>query len=246
VRTTRPALDVLDRDQDRLLYDGDDDRNPPIQPLGDGFSTYWMALSWYQASTVRTLGHVEAVLEPSDIMPEAGAMEYLLRQHDADNAAYVRRRMVESLDDACDLAYRQFRDRAEEHGTTESDSKPSVNPENEANPLMRPAFKRLDASQSALLSDLWVGFESREELGRWVRSLTTASNGEKPEGLLDEIVRSGPLLSALLDTESNTATMTRYRFAVETLLPAFLAAARTLRGGERAESMSDVGGWTNA
>jgi len=36
-RTTRPALDVLDHDQDRLLYHGDPARNPSIQPLSDGF-----------------------------------------------------------------------------------------------------------------------------------------------------------------------------------------------------------------
>ncbi|SMO91904.1 hypothetical protein [Halorubrum cibi] len=246
-RTTRPALDVLDRDQDRLLYTGDTRRDPPIEPLADGFSTYWSVLTWYQAAGIRTLGHVEAVLEPSDIMPLSSILEYLFATEDAPEGRYVRMRIVESLSDGCDLAYKQFRERANERVENEEGSTwKEVDPDSERNPLMRPAFRRLDRSQAGALIELWDGFEDRESIGRWVRSLAAPTNGETPEGFLTEIVSSPPLLDALLDTESRAAKMTRYRFAVGALLPPFLSAARTLNGGERTDSSGKTHGAWNS
>lgn len=236
-RTTRPALDVLDRDQDRLLYAGDTRRNPSIEPLADGFSTYWSALTWYQAAGIRTLGHVERVIEPKEIMPLSTILEYLFATDDSPEGRYVRMRTVEELNDACDLAYKQFRERANERvENEEGDSWKDVDPDSERNPLMRPAFRRLDRSQAGALIALWDGFEDRRAVGRWVRSLAAPTNGETPDGFLNEIVSSPPLLEALLDRESRDAKMTRYRFAVGALLPPFLSAARTLNGGERTDS----------
>jgi len=236
-RTTRPALDVLDRDQDRLLYDGDTRRNPPIQPLSGGFDDAFQALSWYQAAGIRTLGHVEQVIEPPDMMPMSGLLEKLLTVTDDRQSEYVRRRLVEQLDDACDLAYRQFRRRATERvETEEGDTWSDVDPDEEENPLMRPAFRQLDQGQAAALVDLWTGFEDREELGRWVRNLSAPTNGEKPRGLLDEIVGNPPLLEALLEQDEPEAEATRDRFAVAVVMPPFLSAARTLNGGERTDS----------
>jgi len=236
-RTTRPALDVLDRDQDRLLYEGDERRSPVIRPLGAGFETYWLALSWYQAAAVRTLGHVDRVMEPDRLMPEASIMQHLILPRNNENSAYVRRRLVERMDSACDLAYREFRERANERvDNDDSESYDDVDPDAEPNPLMRPAFKRLDMGQSSVLKVLWTGFESRKELGRWVRSLTSVTNGEKPEGMLEEIIASEPLLEAMLDTTSPSAKLTRYRFAVSQVLPLFVVASRTLHGGEHTEN----------
>mgnify|MGYP001627051435 CR=1 FL=1 len=246
-RTTRPALDVLDRDQDRLLYTGDTRRNPPIEPLSDGFETYWSVLTWYQAASVRTLGHVDRVLEPSDIMPLSSILEHLFVTRETSEGRYVRMRVVEAMNDACDLAYKQFRERAnerveDEQGGTWKD----VDPDSERNPLMRPAFRRLDRSQAGALIELWGGFEDREAVGRWVRSLAAPTNGETPEGFLAEIVSSPTLLEALLDQESPEAKMTRYRFAVGALLPPFLSAARTLNGGERTDSSGKTHGAWNS
>ncbi|EMA68906.1 hypothetical protein C461_04727 [Halorubrum aidingense JCM 13560] len=246
-RTTRPALDVLDRDQDRLLYDGDLRREPPIQPLGDGFDNAFLALSWYQAAGVRTLGHVERVIEPPDMMPMSGLLEKLLTVDDDRQSVYVRRRLVEQLDDACDLAYRQFRERAGERvEDAEGETWSDVDPDEESNPLMRPAFRQLDSGQAAALIDLWSGFEDREALGRWVRKLSAPTNGEKPEGLLDEIVGSPPLLEALLNQRDQEAKVTRYRFAVAVVMPSFLTAARTLNGGERTDSSGATHGAWNS
>ncbi len=236
-RTTRPALDVLDRDQDRLLYEGDDTREPRIEPLTDGFSTYWMALSWYQAAGVRTLGHVERVIEPRDMLPLSGVLEHLFQSATEPESVYLRRRTVESLGDACDLAYRQFRERANERVSDESgETWEDVDPEKERNPLMRPAFRRLDRSQSGALIELWDGFETREKVGKWARSLTVPTHGETRDGFIDEIVSSPAMLGWLLDRDSREAKLMRYRFAVSEVLPAYLSAARTLHGGERTDA----------
>lgn len=237
LRTTRPALDVLDKDQDRLLYEGDTRRTPEIQPLSRGFDSYWMLLSWYQAATVRTLGHVERVIAPKHIMPGRGITDHVILPFEREESAFVRRRLVEELDDACDMAYRQFRERANERVEGEETKRTynDIDPEKEKSPLMRPAFNRLDSGQAAVLISLWEGFDDREAVGRWVRSLGPVSNGEKPRKLLTRIISSPPLLEALTDTESRNAQLTRYRFAAGVVMPSFLAAARTLNGGERAE-----------
>lgn len=246
-RTTRPALDVLDRDQDRLLYDGDPRRDPSIQPLSGGFDSAFDALTWYQAAGIRTLGHVDRVIEPADMLPMSGVLENLLTVDDDQQSEYVRRRLVEQLDDACDLAYRQFRERAGERvETAEGATWSDVDPDEESNPLMRPAFRQLDRGQAAALMDLWSGFEDREELGRWVRGLSAPTNGEKPRGLLDDIVGNPPLLEALTEQRDRQVLVTRYRFAVGVVMPLFLSAARTLNGGERTDSSGKTHGAFNS
>jgi len=243
VRTTRPALDVLDRDQDRLLYDGSvDERKLTFPSLRDGFDCYLDAVAWYQAAGIRTLGVVEEVLPPSNIMPEATAMEWLAGS--SSEAEYERQRLVETMDQACEQAYRQFRDRAQERVRSESGEQSKqtyeeIDADDERNPLMRPAFRRLDQAQAVMLRQLWAGFESREAVSRWVRGLSTATNGNKPDDLMDSIVASKPLLEALCSPDDADATLTRYRFAVHTVLPAMLAGARTLSGSELPQTEPD-------
>jgi hypothetical protein len=250
VRTTRPALDVLDRDQDAVLYEGDDSRTPPIRPLTAGFTSYWQLLCWYQATAVRTLGHVRGVLSPDAIGPAGGISNQLLVVESADDGAYVRQRLVERLDDACDLAYRQFRERAVERaGEAVDDGTPDygqIDPKREENPLMRPAFRLLDREQAAALHDLWTGFENRQAVSRWARELTSPTNGELPEGFVADIIRTPALLDALTDRQRTTATLQRYQFACHAVLPAMCTAAATLRGGERHDAESDKGGWKKA
>ena len=235
-RTTRPALDVLDRDQDRLLYDGDINRDPPIQPLTDGFDDPLQALLWYQAAGVRTLGHVKKVIEPTAMLP-ARSLMHLITVNDDRGSVYFRQRLVEKLDQACDLAYKQFRERAGERvERDDGDTWEDVDPDQESNPLMRPAFRKLDQQQAAALLDLWDGFDDRVALGRWVRNLSAPTNGEKPQRFLDVIVSDPVMLDALLNQSDQEAKLTRYRFAVKFVMPAFLSAARHLTGSERSDS----------
>jgi hypothetical protein len=236
LRTTRPALDVLDHDQDKLLYEGDPSRDPPIRAIADGFESYREALFWYQAAGIRTLGHVERVIEPRHVLPLSDLFEYLLADR-GEVSEYARMRVVERLNDACDLAYKEFRQRANERvEDDEASSWKEVDPEEEQNPLMRPAFRRLDQAQAGALVNLWDGFEDRQQVGRWVRSLTAPTHGETPDRFLDKIVSSPVLLEALLDQQSDDAKKIRYRFAVSEVMPPFLAASRSLTGGERTDS----------
>lgn len=251
-RTTRPALDVLDADQDRLLYGGDYRREPPIRALVDGWATYYDALVWYQAAGVRTLGHVERVLEPDALLPTRSLTRYCVGagRHGRE-ATYVRQRLAERLDDACTLAYRHLRQRAVERAGEDADAGPSlgaIDPAQEANPAMRPAFRKLDQVQAGALERLWLGFEDREAVSRWVRGLSAPTRGNRPDGLMDAIVATPALLERLLveGTEDREAVLTRYRFALVELMPAFLKAARTLRGGEQHQSTSGTGGWKQA
>lgn len=236
-RTTRRALDVLDRDQDRLLYSGDEAREPEIKPLSDGFATAYEALVWYQAAGIRTLGNVGAVVAPEHMLPMSGLLERLVGDETTEGQ-YVRTRLVERLDDACDLAYREFRERANEQ--LDEAPRPADEESRETNPLMRPAFRRLDETQAAALDSLWSGFDDREDLGRWVRSLSAPTQGAKPEGLLESIVSSPVLLEALTERSSREATAVRYRFAVGMVLPSFFEAARSLNGSERSEVETPV------
>ncbi len=192
---------------------------------------------WYQAAGIRTLGHVGAVLEPQHMLPLAGVLEHLVDASDPESQ-YVRRRLVERLDETCDLAYRQFRERATETIDSDSDREGTADGY-EKNPLNRPAFKILDETQASALDSLWVGFKDREALGRWVRSLSAPTNGEKPERLMERIVSSPVMLEALLDTESREALSVRYRFAIGIIMPSFFSAARSLNGSERSDVETD-------
>lgn len=237
-RSTRPALEVLDRDQDRLLYDGDQHRDPEIVALSDGFDTYQDALYWYQAAGIRTLGHVEKSLKPEHMLP-GGLLNQLVNSQDP-YSIWVRRRLVERLDGACKLAYSQFRERANE--SVQSENETQVDDlDHEKNPLMRPAFERLEDTQTTALQSLWLGFDTRESLGRWVRNLSAPTHGEKPEDLLERIISSPVMLDALLDKESKESVALRYQFAVSEVMPSFFAAARSLHGGERSESSENNG-----
>lgn len=244
-RTTRPALDVLDRDQNRLLFDGEDTREPTFRPLIEGFDTYWQLLCWYQAAAVRTLGHVSKVMRPRALVPEADIPDALVRGYEPRHR-YVRQRLVESLTDACDMAYRQMRNRAVERAGEDVDFEASyqrVDTERQRNPVLRPAFRRMDQEQAGALIEFWPGFEDREALSRWVHSLRAVSNGETPPNLMDEIIHDQELLRVLLNQEDEAARLHRYRFAVLVVLPTFLRAARTLRGGEQVDTEPNPNPW---
>lgn len=238
VRTTRPAVDVLDRGQDQLLFESEGSLvDQP--PLIAGFGSWWELLLWYQTAGVWTLGHVDRVLEPREIMPTAPIVDQLLGDH--DSASYTRQRLAESIDRTCRRAFRQLFDRADERIETEGTESSlatvsEIEPDREANPAMRPALQKLDEQQESALSELWTGFESRHELSRWARSTAAATAGLETDEIQTEIARSPSIREALLDQDRESAIMTRYRLAVGKLLPAMLAADRRLRGTEQSET----------
>jgi len=251
-RTTRTALDVLDRDHDRLLYAGDDARDPEIVPLVDGFEDRGELLAWYQAAAVRTLGHIDRVLTPDLLLGSSALNDALVHGgDDSRTKVYLRQRLTERLNTVCDVAYKDLRSRAKERVPKDSGGEESetpydrIDPDRELHPMQRPAFTALDDAQKAVLSSLLQGFDDRRAVSRWARGVKAACNGEQPAQLMDHIVSERVLLDALQGEfrgpEASRAV--RQRFAVTALFPAFLRAARTLRGSERARAREAENPW---
>ena len=248
--TTRASIDVLDRQQDRLLYgDRIDDsgvRGGEVPPLTQGFESLWDAVLWYQAAGVRTLGHIGGVFAPSRLLSDRRTQQALVGDSEADR--YLRLRLAERVDEACNPAYRTFYDRAEERVTT-SDQRSSeisyeqVDPDRQKYIGMRPSFSKLDQIQATKLRSLRGGFEKRTELSRWIRELRPATVGTLEDDLMDDLLSSRSMLAAMLGETSaqagaETREFQRLQFAVNELLPGYVAAARQLDGSERHQTKS--------
>ena len=249
--TTRASIDVLDRQQDRLLYgdriDGGGVRGGEVAPLIEGFDSLWQAVLWYQAAGVRTLGHIADVFAPYRLLSDRRTQQALIGETRADR--YLRLRLAERVDEGCNPAYRTFYRRAEERVTKGDDSTSEisyeqVDPDKQKYIGMRPSFSKLDQIQATKLRSLRAGFESRPELSRWVRELRPATVGTLADDLMDDLLSSRSMMAAMLRKEtpqadSGTREFQRLQFAVNELLPGYVAAARQLNGSERHRTKSN-------
>lgn len=244
VTTTRASIDVLDRQQDRLLYgDPVDDkgvRGGDVPPLIEGFSSLWEAVLWYQAAGVRTLGHIADVFEPSRLLSDKRTQQALVNDTDTDR--YLRIRLAERVDEGCNPAYRTFYRRADERlsgdGSSSAKSYNQIDLDRQKHIGMRPSFSKLDGVQATKIRALRDGFDCRTALSRWVRELRPATVGTLSDDLMDRIASDRSTMMAMLDKETPqagkpTREFQRLQFAVNQLLPAYTAAARQLQGSER-------------
>lgn len=248
--TTRASIDVLDRQQDRLLYgdrfDDEGVRGGDVPPLIQGFASLWGAVLWYQAAGVRTLGHITDVFAPSRLLSDRRTQQALVENTKADR--YLRLRLAERVDEACNPAYRTFYRRAEERVSSGEQrsteiSYEDVDPDRQKYIGMRPSFTKLDQVQATKLRLLRDGFDSRTALSRWVRELRPATVGTLSDDLMDELASSRSMMAAMLGEESEhadaeTREFQRLQFAVNELLPGYVAAARQLDGSERHQTKS--------
>lgn len=247
--TTRASIDVLDRQQDRLLYgdrvDGKGVRDGDVPPLTRGFDSLWDAVLWYQAATVRTLGHIGDVFAPSRLLSDRRTQQALVENSDGDR--YLRLRLAERVDEACNPAYRTFYRRAEERVSADQESTEisyeEVDPDRQKYIGMRPSFSKLDQVQATKLRSLRVGFDSRTELSRWIRELRPATVGTLSDDLMDDLLSSRSMLAAMVgepsaQADQETREFQRLQFAVTELLPGYVAAARQLDGSERHQTKS--------
>lgn len=248
--TTRASIDVLDRQQDRLLYgdrfDGAGVRGGDVPPLTEGFDSLWQAVLWYQAAGVRTLGHIADVFAPYRLLSDRRTQQALVWDTKADR--YLRLRLAERVDEACNPAYRTFYRRAEERVTKGDDtseiSYEQVDPDKQKYIGMRPSFSKLDQVQATKLRSLRAGFDSRPKLSRWVRELRPATVGTLSDDLMDDLLSSRSMTAALLCKETaqadrETREFQRLQFAINELLPGYVAAARQLNGSERHRTKSN-------
>lgn len=245
-RSTRPSLDTLQHDQRAMIYSGQYERVPPLEPLVDGFKTRRELINWYQAATVRTFGHLPKRMAPVDMIRDVALVEALTerRPHDDGGREWLHTRVVESIVlPACGIAYRHLRDKSSERTSAtqysdEEDNWDDIDPTAETHIGMRPAYSRLDLEQASVLDELWGGFRDRSELSEWLHSLHPATygtfGGSDAAGLLGDRFELEMFL-----TDGEQPRIERERFAILKLLPAFAEAARRLRAGELSETEPD-------
>lgn len=237
----RVAVDVLQRDQERVLFTGDSDRNPPIKPLVDGFDTRRDLINWWQATAVRTFGYAADVFPPKDIFRDRtlqGVLIAKVNPTDGIDGEQFRYELLDYILHACDRAHDQLETRATEWLPQEDGNLNyiDIDPEQQRHVAMRPSFSRLDSQQGTCLKLLWGGFEGREQRSRWLKRLPRVADtgNEFDRGLASEIRRDPNARHYLL---ADGASARRYRewLATFVLLPAFARRAAKLRGSERVE-----------
>lgn len=245
-RSTRPSLDTLQHDQRAMVYTGQAERVPALEPLVDGFGDRRSLVNWYQAATVRTFGHLPKRLPAVDLVRDAALVEALTekRPHDDDGREWLHTKVVESVVlPACGTAYRHLRDKSSERTSTtqygdDEDNWDDIEPEEEEHIGMRPAYSRLDAEQASVLDELWGGFRSRAELGEWLHSLHPATYGTFGGADAGELLNDQFELDMFLGSGVQSR-IERERFAILKLLPAFAEASRRLRAGEQSQTEPD-------
>jgi hypothetical protein len=246
VKTTRSAVDVLQADQRRLLFDGNADRDPPLEAWIDGFSDAQAVVNWWQAAAVRTFGRVAEFLPPEQIYTDHTLAEYLL-DHDGDGETYRRRILRRWLRPCCTAAWRQLDGQATERiAHAESDDVDGergvwtdIEPGKERHIGMRPAFSLLDQNQQIILRRLWGGFESPDAVDRWLHDLPPATGGTHDTTLAARLC-DPPDEGRWLLGDSRKARRWRLRFAIVDLLPAFADAAASLQGEEVTQTDSTL------
>lgn len=235
----RVAVDVLQRDQRAVLFDGDGDRDPPLSPLTDGFADRRAVCNWWQATAVRTFGHLASVFPAREIVRDR-ALERALIRPDEGSDAHRRQRVLETVVRECDTAYRHLETRANEW-LADSDSSETdwtqIDAANQRHVAMRPAFSRLDTEQARCLRELWGGFAGREAIVRWTHSLPAVADFADvlERDVTSAVVNDRHALS-MLQGDGEQASAFRERFAATVLLPAMGKRAARLRAGERAEA----------
>jgi hypothetical protein len=252
----RVAVDVLQLDQQRVLFDGEPDRTPPITPLTEAFDSRRAVINWWQATAVRTFGRLRELLPAPAIIREPTLTDALTAAAPTDGQAHTRERLQEHVIAACSSAYRDLETRAHEW-LPGDDGSPGdgghqdyrqIDPEHQQHIAMRPAFSRLDTGQSRALAQLWGGFEDREAVTRWTHKLPAVAKFDAVTppgtGLTEWIVTDPTALAYLTRPASDDdARAVRERFAATVLLPAFGERAESLQGGALARSGGTENPW---
>ncbi|MFD1634631.1 hypothetical protein ACOZ4L_02735 [Haloplanus ruber] len=230
----RPALDVLHADQQRLLFEGDHRRTPPIEPFVDGFETRREVVTWWQAAAVRTFGHIAEQWEAADLSRDRALLDHLTG--DSESAATQRQRILDAIVlPACQDAFNHLKAAAVERlpGENETDGFDyrDVDPQKEEHPAMRPAHAVLDRRQHEALARLWGGFEDRMAAEAWLHDLVPATHGALDREIGRNLMADRTARTHLIDGDSREAAQYRERLAIGVLLPAFAEAAKSLQGG---------------
>lgn len=236
----KPALGVL-RSQQAALLDASELDDGFDEDLFGGFSSRRAAIQWYQRAGVRTIGYLEDVWPPADLVRDSVLMAALVPSAgalDPETAAAYRVKLAsKALLPACTKAYRDLRKGAGEYIDDEEQSVDAEDIEaDDQYVAMRPGFQVLDERQQAHLAALWGGFDSETALLSWLHDLNDSTNGEVDDGLAAAVMDDATARRHLFG-QPGTPTARRYReaFAVVWVLPAFLAGVQSIDAGELAK-----------
>lgn len=242
-RQTRVAVDVLQRDQRVVLWDGDQTREPSISPLFDGFDSRRAAINWWQAAAVRTFGYLAEVFPARKLVADKHLAKSLYGNADERGHIRTRERALEVATNACKTAHRDCEQQANEwiaDAESDDDDWTDIDPERQKHVAMRPAFSRLDDEQARCLRELWNGFPDRQRVVRWTHTLPTVADFEpvfeeldlNGDSITDLVVQDRNALRSLIK-DHREAHDWRERWAATILLPAFAQRAQKLQAAER-------------
>lgn len=246
----RPALQVLQNDQRRLVCGGRDEYG-----LRGGFPSRWEAISWYQRAIPRTLGFIADQWVPANLIRDGVLIDALLSDRSATHAfdpetakkfgitEQTRERYRGLLESrfvlpACNKAYVNLRGGAGEYVFDEGGEQRllEIDPGAQENIAMRPGFSAKDAQQSKMLDRLKDGFNDEHALLEWLHDLDAATNGEIDEQTAMRYSRDPTARRHLIyDRETAAAREFREWVAAIELFPAFAAGIKSIDTGELAQ-----------
>jgi len=192
-------------------------------------------LTWLQEITVRTLGEIDAsVYEdlPRELMGDMPGLFVVTSvcPHEVINDEKAQRGreiwLTEQVTDAYQEAFRTLRTDATEYAD-EGNGDDAHAPDKQSAVAMRPSLREWDQRQSTALTGLLDGFDSREDISRWLDDVIMASYGEASGPWMRELVRDEVAVEILCGQAPKHARGRRI-LAADKLLPNFRAGIRTL------------------
>ena len=134
--------------------------------------------------------------------------------------------MTEHVTDAYQAALRTLRTNATEYADG-ADHEDDHAPDKQSAVAMRPSLREWDQRQAAALTDLLDGFDSREDIARWLDDVIMASYGEASGQWMRDLVRDDVAVEILCGQSPKHARGRRI-LAADKLLPNFRSGIRTL------------------
>lgn len=240
--STKPSLDRLAVDTETIIKPGGG-----VPGIRGGFDTREALVAWLHELVIRTAGEVPGFvlqgMATQLVSPRERPVVAALLADGADmsdqTSEHWRNRIVSKLvNPAYERAYRKLRKNATEYVDGEHEH---VLDDEEPSPmsgtlLLRPSMRRLADRQRDALEPVFGGFDSREHIREWSRSLVDACYGEPiqlPDDstmnvtkFVERMERRDPWREMLIDTE-NERKRVREAWAARFLLPTFNKAARS-------------------
>lgn len=233
----RPALDALNREQERALREF----------KHEGVETREALLEWLLRLQYRTLGRLPDFWY-YHVATRPGALAVVLTGEErasygqrettdvslAEAASYRRRLVARYLRPACRDAFRDLRTSAIEY----LDESPD--PDRMAALAMRPALDEHYQFQQETLEELLEGFADLDDLEDWLHRLDKATYGEikTVEPDLDYKILDNRTARRIMIRDEERYSIARERLAARYILPATNVAVRSLseQAGEIPES----------